>query len=346
MRTSLTILEQIDSRKVAAKGENAFQICRGGSRALPDDNQKHSALSIPNNDVESRFRSPVVTADLVMEQIQDENYRDIVFDPDSFHEQFPSSQVNCTSSINELSNASSRIPSRTLSRVTGCGMISGDCSVGNNSMRTFVTLPPTNFHTSRWKLGMSIVGIVFAGVAAGVIALILTMDDSSPVIVPELTTNEVATASPEVTDTMYLQLLQTQLREHDASFLRPNSPQSHALLWMAEIDSVRLNLSATNLQQRYALMVLWYTQGGSDWEDQGWAIPGVHECEWMHINCNEYKEVVGIVKGDGMKMTGSLATEIGILCKLGESNQETGWAFNAIGFLTSILLLIDSCAKR
>ena len=300
------------------KEVKTIQISHGGSRALPVDNQKQSASSISSDDVDTLSSLPVATTDLAMEQNQDENYRDIAFYPNGVYEQSAPFQVNNIPSTHDMGLASSRIPSRSLFCVASLDILSGDCSIGDNSTRTFVTLPPTNFHTSRWKLGMSIICVVFAGVAAGVIALIMTMDNSSPSSVPEPTTDEIATAPPDVTDTMYLQLLQTQLLGHDASLLLPNSPQSYALVWMAEIDNSRLELTATNLRQRYALMVLWYTQGGSDWEGPGWAIPGVHECEWMYVNCNVDKEVIGIIKGDGMKMTGSLATEIGMLVELGE----------------------------
>jgi hypothetical protein len=108
--------------------------------------------------------------------------------------------------------------------------------------------------------------------------------------------------------------------------LHSHSPQALAIEWLAYQDSLYLDVMSHpwRLLQRYALVTLYFANGGSLWPSlkspsSGW-VPhgvGVHECDWMFVDCNNQEEVVSLrLSGGGIVLTGALMTEIGHLPRL------------------------------
>jgi hypothetical protein len=128
--------------------------------------------------------------------------------------------------------------------------------------------------------------------------------------------------------------------------LEPASPQEQAIQWMSFQDDIwtvpatagNESISAayhrTRLEQRYALAVWYFAQGGPKlWssvhhdDTGGWINhgAGVHECDWMGVDCevmasgdddDDARVVTGIRlnAGTGVVLTGtSLSTELGML---------------------------------
>ena len=127
--------------------------------------------------------------------------------------------------------------------------------------------------------------------------------------------------------------------------LKPSSPQEQAIEWMAFDDlpipglgGNVLDGQAVRLEQRYALAVWYFAQGGPKlWSSinrdatAGWMNHGigVHECDWHAVDCEGLDDlsviheiarvVVGLRLGSaaGIVLTGtSLSTELGMLTNL------------------------------
>mmetsp|Transcript_13674 Transcript_13674/g.38498 ORF Transcript_13674/g.38498 Transcript_13674/m.38498 type:complete len:619 (+) Transcript_13674:132-1988(+) len=123
------------------------------------------------------------------------------------------------------------------------------------------------------------------------------------------------------------------------------SPQAQALEWLAYEDEPLFDVSKESsaeeedhykamLEQRYALVVWYFAQGGPTvWktinreESAGWIAfgAGVHECDWKGVDCDydDTETEAGIVVGLrlspalGIVLTGtSLSTELGMLTAL------------------------------
>ncbi|CAJ1945472.1 unnamed protein product [Cylindrotheca closterium] len=113
----------------------------------------------------------------------------------------------------------------------------------------------------------------------------------------------------------------------------PSTPQDQAITWLAFQDEP---LSGKDLEdrlnQRYALVVLYYAHGGAfSWNSinddpgSGWINSGgvgVHECDWKGVDCSNNgtsRQITGLRLSaeQGIKLTGSqLSTEIGFLTNL------------------------------
>ena len=94
-----------------------------------------------------------------------------------------------------------------------------------------------------------------------------------------------------------------------------NSPQNKALLWIIEKDEMKLQHNSTNLFQRYALMVLFYSLSGDTWLQNTGFGTGTHECEWFGIDCSRSGHVTTIVLSLNM-LKGKFPREIGIFSDL------------------------------
>lgn len=112
------------------------------------------------------------------------------------------------------------------------------------------------------------------------------------------------------------------------TYLPPvGTPQDQAIEWLAFHDDPLQTDELFRLNQRYALVVIYYSHGGpatwttindsaSGWVENG---AGLHECQWRGVDCNLQKEVTGLrlSSEEGISLTGSqMATEIGMLSKL------------------------------
>ena len=96
------------------------------------------------------------------------------------------------------------------------------------------------------------------------------------------------------------------------SLLDPMSPQYKAVEQLARMEGVLLE-DMERLQQRYAVLVVWYGLGGGGSEN-------VHlqECEWKGlVQCDSESNVVGLTM-ESKALDGTILEEIGMLSHLGE----------------------------
>lgn len=60
-----------------------------------------------------------------------------------------------------------------------------------------------------------------------------------------------------------------------------SSPQYRAVLWMSNVDLVDTTVDDITFEQRYAMVVVYYSFFGEDWLNQEqWLNPDLHECNW------------------------------------------------------------------
>jgi hypothetical protein len=91
------------------------------------------------------------------------------------------------------------------------------------------------------------------------------------------------------------------------SVLDPTSPQYKAIQQLA-FEGAPLD---STLEQRYAILVVWYGLGGEDVNDQ-------HECDWKDlIQCDSLHRVTALTMRERV-LEGTISEEIGMLTNLGE----------------------------
>mmetsp|Transcript_18192 Transcript_18192/g.39315 ORF Transcript_18192/g.39315 Transcript_18192/m.39315 type:complete len:893 (-) Transcript_18192:619-3297(-) len=77
-------------------------------------------------------------------------------------------------------------------------------------------------------------------------------------------------------------------------FLNEESPQHKALLYLADGDSLLLDPHdpsvSTQLLQRYALAVFYFSTGGVSWKSSTYWLTGRHECGWLFVICSDIKK--------------------------------------------------------
>jgi Leucine-rich repeat (LRR) protein len=82
---------------------------------------------------------------------------------------------------------------------------------------------------------------------------------------------------------------------------------------MAFADSPNhVNVTSPRLQQRYALLVLYFSNGGEKWRIN----PEAHECDWKFCVCKNSSVITKLFMGSQLGMTGLLPGEIGLLTDL------------------------------
>jgi Leucine-rich repeat (LRR) protein len=105
------------------------------------------------------------------------------------------------------------------------------------------------------------------------------------------------------------------------------SAQYQALQWLVNDDALQLCPSSTSLVQRYALVVLYYQTGGSNWTRCGGSLDTVEacpgelflsatsECLWGGIVCDAASRVTAIHL-DSNNLVGPLPSELALLTDL------------------------------
>jgi hypothetical protein len=93
----------------------------------------------------------------------------------------------------------------------------------------------------------------------------------------------------------------------------PTAAQLRAVEYMAYAGSNRVNVTSPRLRQRYAILVLYFANGGDRWPIN----PARHECDWTFVVCNNQSVVTKLYMGSQLDMTGHLPAEIGLLTQLG-----------------------------
>jgi hypothetical protein len=114
--------------------------------------------------------------------------------------------------------------------------------------------------------------------------------------------------------------------------LQFGSFQIEALNWLAKEDPAMLDFEITPIRtilERYAIVTLYYSLNGSQWEDRRGFLSEESVCKWNIINA-----AVTTIKGVGCNERNGFVVEI----NLGE-NQLTGKIPSEVGLLTSLTFL-------
>lgn len=111
-------------------------------------------------------------------------------------------------------------------------------------------------------------------------------------------------------DTAYLQEIRALLVPPELWSVS-NAPQLRATELMA-IQQPPISVNSSRLYQRYAILTMYFTNGGERWHDVD---PMMHECDWFLVECTSQK-VVELNMGNRLDMTGSLVSELGLLSLL------------------------------
>ena len=99
----------------------------------------------------------------------------------------------------------------------------------------------------------------------------------------------------------------------EAYRLSADAPQFMATEWMAlENNSCEAELNVTRLEQRYALMAIYFGMN-VDPVSSSLVVPGTHECDWASIGCDSAKKVTEL---NLFRATGTLVEEIALLRSL------------------------------
>jgi hypothetical protein len=161
----------------------------------------------------------------------------------------------------------------------------------------------------RWSILASILGLITIAVGVAVVILVVGNKDSA---LP----TDVVSAPPlfknNTVNDAYLQEIRVILVP-PLFWGEPNAPQLRAVEFMAYADSPNhVPLESPRLQQRYVLLVLYFSNGGEKWPIN----PEFHECDWTFCVCNNSSVVTELFMGDQLDMTGHLPGEIGLLTNL------------------------------
>lgn len=106
------------------------------------------------------------------------------------------------------------------------------------------------------------------------------------------------------------------------AFLDPNSPQSQALDWLVYKDQEieTKDTPILRLLQRYALMVVHFSCGGSGWTIGGYRAyheaVDTHECLFIGVICDPVSSRITVLDLHERRLTGKIPTEIGLLSNL------------------------------
>jgi len=85
-------------------------------------------------------------------------------------------------------------------------------------------------------------------------------------------------------------------------------PRNTALLWMASGTATRS--ASPLLDQRYLMAMLFDMWEGTGWGDNnGWYNDALEECQWLHVQCNENKEVISLAM-DATNLYGTVRSMI------------------------------------
>jgi hypothetical protein len=159
----------------------------------------------------------------------------------------------------------------------------------------------------RWSILASLLGVI--AIAVGVVVVIVGNENST------LPVDIVSVPPPRKNSTLndaYLHEIRTILVP-PRFWGESNAPQSRAAEFMAYADSPNhVSVTSPRLQQRYALLVLYFSNGGEKWRIN----PEFHECDWRFCVCKNSSVVTKLSMGNQLDMTGLLPDEIGLLTNL------------------------------
>jgi hypothetical protein len=176
----------------------------------------------------------------------------------------------------------------------------------------------------RFLIGAALALLLVVGVILGVVIPLTTKNDQnnnnsnkgspsidsvvtptqsqSPTQSPTAAPTKAPTVAPAVCTSLLCLadiLLQNEVAIAEA-LQDESSPQFQALHWLANEDTVVLDLdsspSVVLVVERYVLAVLYFATNGEGWE-QGNFLSSASVCEWNNVLCNEDDSVVALLLG-------------------------------------------------
>lgn len=194
-----------------------------------------------------------------------------------------------------------------------------------------------NQHTKVCGLSKRLCGVficcmilVSAAIGGGVGYFLLTDDDlpfspsaesvvapiSAPSMSPSASLAPTAIPSASPTTTHLGNLAELVMPGTDLSTIDMESNQYVALEWIGYNDPrTEPIFDVQELQERFSLVVLYYSTTGKSWNDNGLWLSGEHHCDWDMIKCNQEDKVIEVdIRANGLN--GELATELGNLIQL------------------------------
>jgi hypothetical protein len=163
------------------------------------------------------------------------------------------------------------------------------------------------FWSTRWRRSIlaSLIGVLAIAIGVAVVVLAVGNTDSASSVDPPPFKNNTI-------DDAYLQQIRAILVPPQF-WGESNAPQLRAAEFMAFADSPNhVNVTSPRLQQRYALLVLYFSNGGEKWSIN----PEAHECDWTICVCSNSSVLIELLMGSQLDMTGLLPGEIGLLADL------------------------------
>jgi len=157
----------------------------------------------------------------------------------------------------------------------------------------------------RWSLiAATLSSLIVVAVVVVVVVLVVVVTNNNKSSAPAPPPQE--QQSPPL-DTAYLQEIRSILVP-PSLWTDTNAPQLRATEFMA-FSSKRVKVTSPRLFQRYALLTIYFSNGGERWPLD----PSLHECEWLVVECNSQEVVQKLYMGNQLDMTGTLPAEIGLL---------------------------------
>ena len=109
------------------------------------------------------------------------------------------------------------------------------------------------------------------------------------------------------------------------------TPQNSAAKWIIDDDQMQLLASSPQLEQRYAVVVLYYALGGSGWYNRTGYLTAANECRWFGIQCSAGTSGnVRYIQLANNSLSGKLPYETGLFKSLESLNLTTNIVSGAI----------------
>lgn len=113
--------------------------------------------------------------------------------------------------------------------------------------------------------------------------------------VPTTTPSSVPTPSCNLSNDERYDELQEELGVVSMSDLTDMStPQGKAFNWIVSLDEMQLCPGDDRLIQRYAVVALYFSTNGDEWNDKTSWLNAATECEWAGLTCNLVGEIVSV----------------------------------------------------
>ena len=77
-----------------------------------------------------------------------------------------------------------------------------------------------------------------------------------------------------------------------------STPQGKAFNWIVHLDDIHLCPGDDRLIQRYAAVVLYFSTGGKNWNDNTSWLSAESECKWAGLACNLIGELTSVKLGE------------------------------------------------